>query len=146
MNAIEVPVRGERLMADLKRLREFGACGTGVVRTSLSPVDVESRHWLRGRLEDAGLDARIDGAGNVIGRSRRPGKAVLIGSHTDTQPTGGWLDGAMGVICGLEVARALAESPATRDLAVDVASWLDEEGRFCGCFGSRSFGRSWNGA
>ena len=139
MNAIEVPVNGERLMADLKRLREFGARGTGVVRTSLSPVDVESRHWLRGQLEDAGLDARIDGAGNVIGRSRRPGKAVLIGSHTDTQPTGGWLDGALGVICGLEVARALAESPATRDLAVDVASWLDEEGRFCGCFGSRSF-------
>ena len=139
MNAIEAPVKGERLMDDLKRLREFGARGTGVVRTSLSPVDVASRHWLRGRLEDAGLDARIDGAGNVIGRSRRPGKAVLIGSHTDTQPTGGWLDGAFGVICGLEVARALAESPATRDLAVDVASWLDEEGRFCGCFGSRSF-------
>ena len=60
MNAIEVPVNGERLMADLKRLRKFGAHGTGVVRTSLSPVDVESRHWLRGRLEDAGLDARID--------------------------------------------------------------------------------------
>ena len=63
MNAIEVPVNGERLMADLKRLREFGACGTGVVRTSLSPVDVESRHWLRGQLEDADLDARIDGGG-----------------------------------------------------------------------------------
>ena len=44
MNAIEVPVRGERLVADLKRLREFGARGTGVARASLSPVDVESRH------------------------------------------------------------------------------------------------------
>ena len=139
MNVIEAPIDGERLIADLRRLREFGAYGTGVVRTSLSPVDVESRHWLCRRLEEAGLDARIDGAGNVIGRSRNPGKAVIIGSHTDTQPTGGWLDGAMGVICGLEVARALSEAPATQDRAVDVASWLDEEGRFYGCFGSLSF-------
>ena len=139
MNAIEVPINGERLIADLRRLREFGACGTGVVRTSLSPVDLDSRRWLCRRLEEAGLDARIDGAGNVIGRSRNPGKAVIIGSHTDTQPTGGWLDGAMGVIYGLEVARALSEAPATKDCVVDVASWLDEEGRFYGCFGSLSF-------
>ena len=74
MNAIEVPINGERLIADLRRLREFGACGTGVVRTSLSPVDLDSRRWLCRRLEEAGLDARIDGAGNVIGRSRNPGK------------------------------------------------------------------------
>ena len=139
MSTAEVQINGERLIADLKRLREFGACGIGVVRTSLSPIDVESRHWLRGRFEEAGLDARIDGAGNVVGRSRNPGKAVLIGSHTDTQPTGGWLDGAMGVIYGLEVARALSEAPATKDRALDVASWLDEEGRFFGCFGSLSF-------
>ena len=139
MDAIEVPIDGERLLADLKRLREFGACGTGVVRTSLSPVDLESRRWLCRRLEGAGLDARIDGAGNVVGRSRNLGKAVIVGSHSDTQPTGGWLDGAMGVIYGLEVARALSEAPATKDRAVDVASWLDEEGRFYGCFGSFSF-------
>ena len=139
MDATAVPIDGERLLADLKRLRGFGACGTGVVRTSLSPVDLESRRWLCHRLEGAGLDARIDGAGNVIGRSRNPGKAVIVGSHSDTQPTGGWLDGAMGVIYGLEVARALSEAPATKDRAVDVASWLDEEGRFYGCFGSFSF-------
>ena len=139
MTATEVTIDGERLIADLKRLREFGGRGTGVVRTSLSPVDVESRHWLCRQLDEAGLDARIDGAGNVFGRSRNAGKAVVIGSHTDTQPTGGWLDGAMGVICGLEVARALAETPATKAYAVDVASWLDEEGRFYGCFGSLSF-------
>lgn len=139
MNTSEVPIDGGRLLADLKRLRQFGACGSGVVRTSLSPVDLDSRRWLCGRLEEAGLDARIDGVGNVIGRSRNPGKAVIIGSHTDTQPTGGWLDGAMGVIYGLEVARALSEAPATKERAVDIASWLDEEGRFYGCIGSRSF-------
>ena len=139
MSEIEVAIDGDRLIADLRTLRGFGARGTGVVRTALSPVDIESRRWLCARLSEAGLDAGIDGAGNVLGRSPNPGGAVIVGSHTDTQPTGGWLDGAMGVIYGLEVARALSETPATRHLAVDVASWLDEEGRFCGCFGSLSF-------
>lgn len=128
-----------RLMADLKRLRSFGATGPGVVRLSLSPVDLAAREWLVGRMTEAGLDARIDGVGTVFGRSRNSGPALVIGSHTDTQPTGGWLDGAMGVMYGLEIARALAENDATRHLAVDVASWIDEEGTFSGFLGSRSF-------
>ena len=135
----EVTIDGGRLLGDLERLRQFGACGTGVVRQSLTPIDIESRQWLRERMEEAGLDARIDGVGTVFGRSRTSGRAILIGSHTDTQPTGGWLDGALGVIYGLEVARTLAENATTRDQAVDVASWIDEEGAFYGCLGSRSF-------
>ncbi|AUT65525.1 Zn-dependent hydrolase [Paraburkholderia terrae] len=128
-----------RLLDDLKTLRSFGANGPGVVRLSLSPVDMEARRWLAGRMTDAGLDATIDGVGTVFGRSRKPGPAVVIGSHTDTQPTGGWLDGALGVIYGLEIARALDECAATRDFAVDVASWIDEEGTFSSFLGSRSF-------
>ena len=134
-----VTINPERLLGDLRRLREFGACGIGVIRQSLSPIDIESRHWLRERLQEAGLDARIDGVGTVFGRSRNPGRALLVGSHTDTQPRGGWLDGALGVIYGLEVARALAECEATRDLAIDVASWIDEEGAFATCLGSQTF-------
>ncbi|OLL32127.1 Zn-dependent hydrolase [Burkholderia sp. SRS-W-2-2016] len=134
-----VKIDPDRLMADLKQLRSFGATGPGVVRLSLSPVDLAAREWLAGRMSEAGLDARIDGIGTVFGRSRNPGPALLIGSHTDTQPTGGWLDGAMGVIYGLEIARALGEHEATRHLAVDVASWIDEEGTFSGLLGSRSF-------
>ena len=134
-----VTINPERLLGDLRRLREFGACGIGVIRQSLSPIDIESRRWLRERLQEAGLDARIDGVGTVFGRSRNPGWALLVGSHTDTQPRGGWLDGAMGVIYGLEVARALAECEATRDLAIDVASWIDEEGAFATCLGSQTF-------
>ena len=137
--AADVTIIPERLLGDLRRLREFGACGIGVVRQSLSPIDVESRHWLCARMEEAGLDARIDGVGTVFGRSRKSGPALLIGSHTDTQPRGGWLDGAMGVIYGLEVARGLAECEETSHLAVDVASWIDEEGTFAGCLGSRTF-------
>lgn len=132
-------IDADRLLGDLKRLRRFGAEGTGVVRPALSPIDLDARHWLVSRMAEAGLDAAIDGVGTVYGRSRKPGPALLIGSHTDTQPTGGWLDGAMGVIYGLEIARALSESGETAGLAVDVASWIDEEGTFAGYLGSRSF-------
>jgi N-carbamoyl-L-amino-acid hydrolase len=132
-------INADRMLADLDRLRTFGACGNGVMRPSLSAVDMESRRWLVQRMRDAGLDARIDGVGNVIGRCSRPGPALLIGSHSDTQPQGGWLDGAMGVIYGLEIARALADDPATAHLAVDIVAWVDEEGAFLGCLGSRSW-------
>ncbi len=99
---------------------------------------MEARRWLRARYEEAGLDGTIDGVGNVFGRSRQAGKALLIGSHSDTQPTGGWLDGALGVIYGLEVVRALAADDATRGFPVDAVSFQDEEARFVGCLGSRS--------
>jgi beta-ureidopropionase / N-carbamoyl-L-amino-acid hydrolase len=128
----------ERLLADLRTLRSIGAQGPGVVRPAFSATDMEARRWLEGRYEEAGLEATIDGVGNVLGRSRQPGKAVLIGSHSDTQPTGGWLDGALGVIYALEVVRALAAEDATRALAVDAVSFQDEESRFIGCLGSRS--------
>ncbi len=132
-------INGARLLRDLEALRTFGKCGNGVVRQSLSEIDMESRRWLVERMSDAGLDARIDGIGTVFGRSRNPGKALLVGSHTDTQPTGGWLDGTLGVMYGLETVRAFAESRETRDLAVDVASWIDEEGTFFGLLGSKMF-------
>jgi len=66
-------INPERLLDMLKTLRTFGAVGTGVVRPSLSPVDMEARRWLRGRMLEAGLDAWIDGVGNVLGRSRNRG-------------------------------------------------------------------------
>ena len=132
-------VDGDRLLDDLRTLRTFGASGSGVVRPSLSPIDLEARRWLRERMTEAGLAAELDGVGNVIGQSPNRGPALLIGSHSDTQPTGGWLDGAYGVICAIEVARALLEDPATADLAVDVVAWIDEEATFLGCLGSRSF-------
>ena len=132
-------INPERLLADLDHLRTFGACGTGVVRQSLSEQDMAARRWLASRMDEAGLETAIDGVGNVFGRSPQPGPALLIGSHSDTQPRGGWLDGALGVIYGLEIARAFREQEETRHLAVDAVSWMDEEGTFLGCLGSRSF-------
>ena len=140
LDGVRMPkINGERLLADLRRIADFGRYQTGVHRPHLSPQDVESRRWLANRMKEAGLEPVIDGVGNVIGRSPKTGPRLLMGSHTDTQPRGGWLDGVMGVIYGLEVARALAEDPDTAHLAVDVASWADEEGHWGGMIGSKSF-------
>jgi beta-ureidopropionase / N-carbamoyl-L-amino-acid hydrolase len=132
-------INGARLLADLRRLAEFGAYKSGVHRPTFSPQDIEARRWLAGRFADAGLEASIDGIGNVFGRSRATGPKLLIGSHSESQNHAGWLDGALGVMYGLEVARAFREDTSTASAAIDVASWADEEGHFGSFLGSRSF-------
>jgi N-carbamoyl-L-amino-acid hydrolase len=125
-------IDGTRLLRDLYAVREIGKYKTGVHRPTFSPQDVEARHWLVARLAEAGLDTSIDGIGNVYGRDPTPGRKLLTGSHLETQNHAGWLDGVMGVIYGLEAARALGHG-------IDVASWADEEGHFGAFIGSRSF-------
>jgi beta-ureidopropionase / N-carbamoyl-L-amino-acid hydrolase len=132
-------INPERLLETLQTLRTFGATESGVVRPSFSAVDIVARHWLCEQMTAAGLDARIDGVGNVIGRSHHRGQALLIGSHSDTQPRGGWLDGALGVGYGIEIVRAFAEDAVTQHLPVDAVAWADEESTYLGCLGSRSF-------
>jgi len=129
-------IDGQRVVADLKRLAEFGRYKTGVHRPTYSPADVESRHWLADKLAEAGLNTVIDGIGNVIGRNSGVQRRLLVGSHSETQPYGGWLDGALGVVYGLELARAFADDP---DHGVDVVAWADEEGHYGNFLGSRSF-------
>ena len=132
-------IDGRRLLASLHQLRSFGASGTGVVRQTFSDEDMAARRWLCDQMTAAGLDASIDGVGNVIGRSRNPGPTLLIGSHSDTQPNGGWLDGAMGVMYAIEIARALGDDPATAHLSIDAVAWSDEEGTYTSFLGSNSF-------
>jgi beta-ureidopropionase / N-carbamoyl-L-amino-acid hydrolase len=132
-------IKSGRLLTDLRRLAEFGAYKSGVHRPTFSHEDIEARRWLAGRFTDAGLEASIDGIGNVFGRSCAAGPRLLIGSHSESQNHAGWLDGALGVIYGLEVARAFREDPRTAGSAIDVASWADEEGHFGSFLGSRSF-------
>jgi N-carbamoyl-L-amino-acid hydrolase len=132
-------IDGQRVIADLKRLAEFGRYKTGVHRPTYSPVDVESRHWLADQFREAQLDAVIDGIGNVIGRNPNAQRRLLVGSHSETQPHGGWLDGSLGVIYGLELARAFAADPACAGLGIEVAAWADEEGHYGNFLGSRSF-------
>jgi len=125
-------IDGDRLLADLYELRKIGEYRTGVHRPTYSPQDVQSRHWLATRMSTAGLQPEIDGIGNVIGRTSGSGRTLLLGSHVETQPHAGWLDGALGVLYGLEVARTLGDG-------IDVAAWADEEGHFGSFIGSRSF-------
>lgn len=120
-------INAERFLADLHALREFGASGVGkgVVRPAYTQADVAARHWLAGRFEDAGLQVAMDGMGNLFGLAEGP--SLLMGSHSDSQPEGGWLDGALGVVAALEVARASREAGGA---AISVVSFQDEEGRF----------------
>jgi len=127
----------ERLLGDLYKLRSIGAYKTGVHRPSLSPDDVVARQWLADRMTEAGLNARIDGIGNVFGMRRASGRCVLSGSHIESQNQAGWLDGALGVIYALEASRAIAESGDGG--GVDVIAFFDEEGHFGSYLGSRSF-------
>jgi N-carbamoyl-L-amino-acid hydrolase len=128
-----------RLLADLRHLATFGQVGSGVHRLSFTPEDQAARRWLLQRMTEAGLDAQIDGIGNVYGQTKGVDKAVLMGSHTDSVPNGGWLDGAMGVLYGLELARARLEAGAQNDLGIDVISFADEEGTYRALAGSLSF-------
>jgi N-carbamoyl-L-amino-acid hydrolase len=122
-----------RFLTDLHSLRGFGASGVGkgVVRPAFSDADIKARLWLAERFEAAGLRVQIDPMGNVFGLAE--GSSLLMGSHSDSQPEGGWLDGALGVIAALEVARAAREEGGP---AISVVSFQDEEGRFGGLTGS----------
>jgi N-carbamoyl-L-amino-acid hydrolase len=130
---------GERVVADLKRLADFGRYKTGVHRPTYSAEDVASRQWLAEKFAEAGLDPAIDGIGNVIGRNPRASRRLLVGSHSETQPHGGWLDGALGVIYALEAARALAADNSLAGLGIEPIAWADEEGHYGNMLGSRSF-------
>lgn len=136
-----VEIVAERLLQDLQALSRIGQYKTGVHRPTFSPADMEARAWLRARLADAGLDARIDGIGNVLGYCAAP-KRVLVGSHIELQPYAGRLDGALGVLYGIELARAfrdMGKSSMGQNIGVDVGAWVDEEGYYGTKLGSRSF-------
>lgn len=132
-------INPDRVLGDLKYLRTIGAYKTGVHRPTLSKEDVFVRQWLVDRMHEAGLNARIDGIGNILGMSDVTGRIMLAGSHIETQNRAGWLDGALGVIYALETARAVREDSSLHGVGVDVAVFCDEEGHFGSFLGSRSF-------
>jgi len=121
----------DRFLADLHALRRFGAFRTGVHRPTFSEVDMEARRWFVGRLREEGLEAGIDGVGNILGRGRGEGPRLLAGSHLESQNEAGWLDGALGCVAALHLAAS--------GLPVDVAVFADEEGHYGSFIGSRSF-------
>ncbi|MEX0301525.1 MAG: M28 family peptidase, partial [Leisingera sp.] len=122
-----MPIDPQRFLEDLHMLRSFGASGVGkgVVRQAYSDADIAARKWLAGRMKEAGLEPHFDPLGNLFGLGGE--RSLLVGSHSDSQPEGGWLDGALGVVSGLEIARAAKE---TGGPPISCVSFQDEEGRF----------------
>jgi N-carbamoyl-L-amino-acid hydrolase len=141
-------VNGTRVLETLRELQRFGATGEGlhglgVSRRALTAADMEARRWLAERMKAAGLrNVRFDGIGTLIGEGgATSAPALLIGSHSDTQPMGGWLDGALGVVYAIEAARVLhaIHGLSTQAAAWTVVDWQDEEGRFGTLTASRNF-------
>src|ERR687885_2646708 len=117
-----------RTVADLKELRELTGDENGAQRVAWTDTWQQAREWLRGKLDGTGAEESIDAAGNqwftLRGSSER---ALLIGGHIDSVPNGGWLDGALNVMAGVEVVRRLA-GEGTPALTLRLVNWADEEG------------------
>lgn len=130
-----------RLKSDVETLAKIGrGADHGIYRMAFSEGDMAARAWLHGRIEAAGLECRQDGAANLFGYL--PGKkdcpSVMTGSHIDTVPGAGHLDGALGVLCGLEALRVIAERDLPLVRPLELIAFSDEEGRFGGMFGSQA--------
>ena len=139
-----MPLDPRRTVAELRELQELTGDENGAQRVAWTDTWERAREWLRGKVAETGAEERIDAAGNqwftLPGASER---AVLIGGHIDSVPKGGWLDGALNVVAGVEVMRRLAEEgkPA---VTVRLVNWADEEGARFGrsLFGSSAAGGS----
>ena len=133
----ELRINGARLRADLDALGRIGRDGEGALdRPVFSPAYEEARAWLKVQMAAAGLTATDDGAGNCFGRLGPAGPCVMAGSHIDTVPDGGPLDGAYGVLAALECARVMAAAGIEAPRAFEVAAFADEEGRYVNFMGS----------
>lgn len=125
-------VNGERLWNTIMETARFGGTDKGgLCRLTLSDADRQVRDWFVKQCEAAGCTVNIDEMGSIF--ARRSGKAdtlppIAIGSHLDTQPSGGKFDGIAGVLCGLEVLRTLNEAGYTTTAPLELIDWTNEEG------------------
>ena len=135
-------INGQRLLKDLRELSAIGGRPDGGLdRLAWSEADLQARRWFAQRLRDAGFEVRVDEALNVFGHvPQAGGPFVLTGSHLDSVPVGGTLDGAYGAVAALEVLRTLHESKDPIAEQVEVVGFADEEGvRFeTGLVGSKA--------
>ncbi len=123
-----MPLDPSRTVAELRELQELTGDENGAQRVAWTDTWEQAREWLRGKVAETGAEEEIDAAGNqwftLRGGSER---ALLIGGHIDSVPNGGWLDGALNVVAGVEVLRRIAEDGAP-PLKVRLVNWADEEG------------------
>ena len=134
-----MPLTPSRTVDELKELRELTGDENGAQRVAWTDTWEQAREWLRGKVAATGAREEIDEAGNqwftLPGASDR---ALLIGGHIDSVPNGGWLDGSLNVMAGVEVLRRIAEE-GQPPLTVRLVNWADEEGAR---FGRSLFGSS----
>src|SRR5215210_4060052 len=134
-----MPLRPRRTVDELIELRELTGDEDGAQRVAWTETWERAREWLRDKVAPTGAEHEIDEAGNqwftLRGRSER---ALLIGGHMDSVPNGGWLDGCLNVVAGVEVLRRIAEE-GEPPLTVRLVDWADEEGAR---FGRSLFGSS----
>lgn len=138
-----MPVDPKRVIADLEELRELTGDVSGAQRVAWTPMWLKAREWFVAKLAELPVEHHLDAAGNrwVTLQGASP-KALVLGSHLDSVPNGGWLDGCLGVIAGLEVLRSFAEDfHCGPPVTVKLVDWADEEGARFGrsLFGSAAF-------
>ena len=117
----------QRTIAELKELRALTADENGAQRIAWSDTWLKAREWFKNKLRGLPVEHHYDAAGNHW--STLPGaseKALILGSHLDSVPNGGWLDGCLGMMAALETLRAFAQSRPP--ITVRVVDWADEEG------------------
>ena len=146
-------VNSARLIADLQDLGAIGrAVKGGLNRPSFSPADTAARAWYLGRCREAGLDAMVDGIGNIFVTSpavsaKVSGRAaVWSGSHIDTVPSGGQFDGALGAVAALECLRRIHEDGIVLKRPVRSVVYADEEGNYSHLLGSSALVRGFSRA
>ncbi len=118
------------VIADLDELaQQSGGRFAGAKRLAWTPEWTDARQWLRSKLEQIGLEPQLDIAGNLWGRIEGESEAfMIVGSHIDAVPDGGWLDGALGLLTALEVVRQLKTTAGSLPVGVRFVDWADEEG------------------
>jgi N-carbamoyl-L-amino-acid hydrolase len=137
-----MPIRvdADRLRADFDALAAIGATQEGgLERTTFSPAHQAARSWFLKRARAAGLEAGVDSAANHSAtlRSHNPeARTLLLGSHLDSVRNGGRYDGSLGVVCALEVLRAVQDARLDLPVSLEAVDFTDEEGTLIGMLGS----------
>jgi N-carbamoyl-L-amino-acid hydrolase len=123
-----MPAEPARMLGDLRALAEFSGTERGAQRVAWTDTWAKAREWERGLLAELPVTVEVDEAGNQWAtlEGERP-EALIIGSHIDSVPDGGWLDGCLGVLAALEVMRGIAAS-GRPPVTLKLVDWADEEG------------------
>ena len=140
-------INPQRLKQDFETLSRIGATGDGGVhRPSFSDSHLDARKWFQARAIRAGLDVRVDAAGNHSAFLARPGatRTLLMGSHLDSVFYGGRYDGALGVLAALEVLEVVKEAGLALPVNLEAIDFTDEEGSLVGLLGSGALAGSLN--